>query len=104
MNNEIIVHKDQCFTLVGALAHKLAFESRSEVPCFQAGRNKFFVMEAPQSIGDFWILRAGQSTREGALRYMTENRVLVDVSGTNPSHLEMTRENFTPTDKPIFQV
>jgi hypothetical protein len=37
------------------------------------GNNRFFVLERN-------IIRAGQETREGALRYMAPNRVLVELA------------------------
>lgn len=75
MINEIIINPDGCRTLIGSLACR--FVSKLELPkvCRLSDDEKFFVFEVTPE--DKVICRAGQSTRDGAMRYMAPNRVLV---------------------------
>lgn len=85
MVNEIIVNPDGCCTVCGDLAHKLWDYGQGAFPRVKCCRNNFYVFQPPCEDSDIaaareWDMRAGQSTREGAMRYMDSGRVLVDVT------------------------
>lgn len=94
MIEEIIIAADGCRTICGALAHRLAFHHAGEFPEWQCGNNCYFVMHLSNA-GQVHMV-AGQSTREGAKRYMGDNCVLIDATHAPKSHLEMERNNFAP--------
>lgn len=75
MINEIIINPDGCRTLIGGLACR--FVSKLKLPnVFKLSDDeKYFVFEVTPD--DKVVCRAGQSTRDGAMRYMSESRVLV---------------------------
>lgn len=80
MQNEIIIHPDKNRTIIGKLAHELAFHRWEELIKYDPkieSRPRFTVVEIPELQEDEIIIRAVQNTREGAMRYMKENRVLV---------------------------
>lgn len=80
MKNKIIIHPDKNRTIIGKLAHELAFHRWEELLKYDSeieSRPRFTVVEIPELQEDEIIVRAGQSTREGAAKYMKENRVLV---------------------------
>jgi len=82
MTNEIIINADGCKTVCGHMAHLLwNYGNGNFFPQKKCAKNNFYVLdfvEFPQ--GFRWDIVAGQETREGAEKYMTENRVLVDVT------------------------
>lgn len=67
--NHIIISKDDCATIIGSEAHKLKDHIRT-----QQGDNRFFVYDGQ-------TLVAAQPTKESAMRYMTPERVMVEVPG-----------------------
>jgi hypothetical protein len=82
MTNEIIVSADGSKTVCGRIAHLLWNYGKGDCfPQIKCSKNNFYVLafvELPQ--GFRWEIVAGQETREGAEKYMTQNRVLVDVT------------------------
>lgn len=68
---------------MGALAHRLWVTG--EFPKEKCCANNFYVLEEVMSDlitarGSQWEIRAAQSSRNGAMRYMDNARVLVDVT------------------------
>lgn len=79
MNNEIVIHQDGTRTIIGKLAHKIAFDhelwNQIKSHCLPTF---FAVIEIDEHHNQTkWELRANQSTISGALKYMACDRVLV---------------------------
>lgn len=75
ITNEIIISQDGTMLIVGPQAHSHAKLFRKELLTLRAiTRNRFYVYEVSNS-----ICRAAQSTKEGAMQYMSQDRILVEV-------------------------
>lgn len=84
ITNEISIdHNGNC-TVVGALAHRLWVDK--QFPTLIVSANRFYVLEK-SCLPKLWDVKAAQTTRRGALRYMTDTRVLVNLSDAPKSHL-----------------
>ncbi len=75
LQNDITIDLNGNCTVFGMNAHKLWINGN--FPRTQQGSNKFFAFEL---VGEKWLLRAAQSTMTGISHYISEDRVLVDVS------------------------
>lgn len=73
-NNEIIINEDTTLTVCGPLANKLYFANGCDIPAAmrsKSNRNIAFVVELDGT------LRAAQESRENALHYMNDTRILI---------------------------
>ena len=84
--NTIDVDENGNCTVFGTDAHELWNYGRgADFPRKPYATNRFFVFERNElPYGTRWIMRAAQSSREGALRYMDgHGRVLVSIANPN---------------------
>lgn len=80
--DEIAIDQSGNCTVFGALAHRLWNYGKGDFPRKAQGGNRYFVLELTEpERGDRWIMRAAQSTFNGAVQYMDRpGRVLVSIS------------------------
>lgn len=97
MQNEIIIGPDKTRTIIGPLAHKLAFERVKAAYFSLEETERYHVFEHN---GDRWVHRAGQSTRKGAEEYMRPGRVLVWFQGNEPYVERPFHNNDVRVDQP----
>ena len=95
MTNEISIDQQGSRTICGDVAHRLAFDAPDQLPSYKCSANNFYVVEQPIEGSHNWEIRAGQTTREGAMQYMQSGRVLVDVTNAPKSYLDVIDRDLT---------